>query len=139
MLVWREKLVENRIGEWVGPYIVLSQDTDAKIIVVQLDAQAQVKPFLDAEPAASHIMSTVAPAIRKYASEPTPDDCYVTEVIHENDPRSHTPEMEAAKMREVRDLLKRGTFKVILKEELPHNANALPAHFVLAIMSTVDG
>ena len=68
-----------------------------------------------------------------------PGNCYMTEVIHENDPRAHTPEMEAARMCEVRDLLKRGTFKVILKKELPHNANALPARFVLAIKSAIDG
>lgn len=40
---------------------------------------------------------------------------------------------------EVRDLLKRGTFKVILKEELPGGANALTARFVLSIKSSADG
>ena len=40
---------------------------------------------------------------------------------------------------EVRDLLSRGTFKVILKEELPDGANALTACFVLAIKSSADG
>ena len=42
-------------------------------------------------------------------------------------------------MSEVRDLLKRGSFKVILKEELPDGANALTARFVLAIKSNADG
>ena len=43
----------------------------------------------------------------------------VTEVIDRDDPRASCPEMNEAIMSEVRDLLKRGTFKVILKEELP--------------------
>ena len=42
-------------------------------------------------------------------------------------------------MKEVQDLLKRGTFNVILKEELPDGANALTARFVLAIKSNADG
>ena len=33
----------------------------------------------------------------------------------------------------------RGTFKVILREELPDGANALTARFVLAIKSNADG
>ena len=40
----------------------------------------------------------------------------VTEVIDEDDPPGSSTEMEPAIMEEVRDLLERGTFKVILKE-----------------------
>ena len=63
----------------------------------------------------------------------------MTEVIDKNDPRADTTEMHAAMMSEVRDLLKRGTFKVILREDLPDGANALTARFVLAIKSDADG
>ena len=47
--------------------------------------------------------------------------------------------MKDAISSEVRDLLKRGTFKVLLGEELPDGANALTACFVLAIKSNSDG
>ena len=49
----------------------------------------------------------------------------MTEVIDKSDPRAKSPEMRAAIGHEVRDLLNRGTFKVILREELPDGANAL--------------
>ena len=35
VLVWREKSVENRIGEWIGPYTVETVDHDSKIFVVK--------------------------------------------------------------------------------------------------------
>ena len=58
VLVWREKLVENRIGEWVGPYIVKSYDERSRIVLVQKSADSaherynitQVKPFLRPTP-----------------------------------------------------------------------------------------
>ena len=116
-------------------------------MVVQLDVQAkteryyfaQVKPFLEPEPAALNFMATVHFALQKYASAPTSDDCSITEVIEESDPRARSPEMQATKLQEVRDLLNRGTFKDILKEKLPEGANALTARFVLAIKSKIDG
>ena len=47
--------------------------------------------------------------------------------------------MIAAIKKEVKGLFERGTFKVILKEEIPKDANVLGARFVLAIKSTIDG
>ncbi len=41
VLVWRENVVENRIGEWVGPYRVISFDAQAKIVLVQKDPDSQ--------------------------------------------------------------------------------------------------
>ena len=47
--------------------------------------------------------------------------------------------MIAAKYTEIRDLLHRETFEVILKEEIPEGSNVLTARFVLAIKSIEDG
>ena len=47
--------------------------------------------------------------------------------------------MKAAIIQEVQGFLPRGTFKVILREEIPDGANALTARFVLAIKSNADG
>ena len=44
-----------------------------------------------------------------------------------------------AKMKEIQNLLKRGNFKVILKEDLPQDENILPGRFVLSLKSTEDG
>ena len=41
LLVWREKQIENRIGEWVGSYTVMSYDAQAKLVFVQASADVQ--------------------------------------------------------------------------------------------------
>ena len=64
---------------------------------------------------------------------------HVTEVIDKDYSRAMSPEIHEAKMKEVRDLLHRGTICVTLKEELRDGANALTVRFVLAIKSNVGG
>ena len=46
--------------------------------------------------------------------------------------------MGEAKKKEIRHLLQRGTFKVILKEEVPPDLDVLPGRFVLAIKFSID-
>lgn len=46
--------------------------------------------------------------------------------------------MGEANKAEIRNLLERGTFKVVMKEDIALNANALPGCFVLQIKSTED-
>jgi Reverse transcriptase (RNA-dependent DNA polymerase) len=60
----------------------------------------------------------------------------ITEIIDKKDPRTHDPRMEAAKRKEIQGLLKRGTFKVILKSEIPDGANVLGGRYVLSIKDT---
>ena len=67
------------------------------------------------------------------------DDIYLTEILHPNDPRAKGPDMTLAKRSEIGNLLRRGTFKVILKRDVPPDGNILPGRFVLAIKSKIDG
>lgn len=60
-------------------------------------------------------------------------------VVQINDKRAHYSEMKAPIKSEVIDLLRRGTFKVITRKEIPDGANALTARFVLATNSKADG
>ena len=76
----------------------------------------QIESFIDPEPVASNFMTAVHSALRNYASVPTSNDCFLTEVIKESD---SPPKMQAAKMRGVRDLMEHGPFEFILKEDLP--------------------
>eukprot|EP00171_Calliarthron_tuberculosum_P004844 IDg4844t1 len=55
-----------------------------------------------------------------------------------SDPRASRKEMTDAKRKEIQELLERETFKVLLREEVPTDANALPGRFVIAIKSTED-
>lgn len=69
------------------------------------------------------------------------DDCavHLTEIISIKDPRARSREMTQAKKDEIRGLLDRGTFSVLLREEIPQDANVLPGRFILAIKSAEDG
>ncbi len=64
---------------------------------------------------------------------------HLTEIIDPNDPRANLKRMSRAKRDEIKGLLERGTFSIILREEVPPDGNVLPGRFVLAIKSTEDG
>ena len=46
--------------------------------------------------------------------------------------------MKEAKLAEVRDLINRGTFRTVLRTELPEGANRMTVRYVLAIKSSED-
>ncbi len=45
VLVWRENQVNNRIGEWVGPFTVQSLDPDKKLVHVRDDFDRSLSQF----------------------------------------------------------------------------------------------
>ena len=179
VLVWREKQVESRIGEWLGPYFSVIFDTTSKILVSKKDEKSalerynttRVKPFLRPQEAASAFLDVSHMSFAIYTNlddnnvdsqsplqkhclgttygkrssdnqknpEITTSSIQVTEIIDKDDPRASSVEMRRAVMSQMRDLLKRGTFKIMLDEELRDWANALTARFVLAIKSNADG
>lgn len=148
VLVWREKVVDSRIGEWIGPFTVLAADETKKIVFVQ-DVRigaarpfniAQVKHYNTPETIANSFFAALVKGISWYSS-PNADaeDIYLTEVLDREDPREHSKQMDEAKREEINNLLDRRTFKVILTEDVPQDGNVLPGRFVLAIKSTEDG
>ena len=58
---------------------------------------------------------------------------YVSEVVHPKDPRADSKQFVEAKMKELTNLLQRGTFKVVLKEEVPAECNVMSSRIVLTI------
>jgi hypothetical protein len=58
---------------------------------------------------------------------------HVTETIQPDDPRARDPKMLAAKRKEIEGLLNRGTFRIVLRSDIPQHANKLSARYVLAI------
>ena len=56
---------------------------------------------------------------------------YITEVIHSVDPR--IGDFGPAKKKEIQSLIKRGTWKVVLKEEVPEGADILGSRFIITI------
>ena len=149
ILIWRERVHSNRIGEWMGPFKVIDVNYDAKQVFVR-DCKVgparpfslwQVKPYYDAETVTDSLMCDINKALTHFRSpvESFHTEALLTEILHPWDPRSNGPEMTEAKKKEICGLLERGAFKVILKEEVPKDANVLPIRFVLAIKSSVDG
>jgi hypothetical protein len=61
----------------------------------------------------------------------------ITEVVSTHDPRSACARMTKAKLRELRGLIERGTFKVVLRPELPEKPNVMSTRFVLSIKHDV--
>lgn len=46
VLVWREKLLANRIGEWVGPYTISNVDESHKVAHIDnRHTEGNSKPF----------------------------------------------------------------------------------------------
>jgi len=147
VLVWREKIVLNRIGEWLGPFTVILADRQRKLVYVQ-DCEigparpfgyAQVKAYISPHESAQTFFSELHTAFAEYRSDTDETAVMLTEVISNQDPRASAPEMAEAKRAEIRGLLERGTFKVILREEIPKDANVLPGRFVMSIKSSEDG
>ena len=93
VLVWREKLVENRIGEWIGPYTVKSFNEDFRIVLVQQSEDApqkrynitQVKPFLGPEEASTCFVNDVRKALSTFSTKDRTFDTQLTEVVGKND------------------------------------------------------
>ncbi len=77
-LVWREKLVEKRIGEWTGTYVAFRYEASARIILVQKESEspqepynvAKARPFLRRATAASTFRRSSALAINQITTPP---------------------------------------------------------------------
>lgn len=146
VLVWREKQVSNRIGEWLGPFPVMASDESKKLVYVR-DSEvgaarpfsfAQVKPYFAPEVLAQSFMVDIGRGLQQFKSPPKAE-VHLTEVLNPRDERASSAGMMKAKKKEIANLMERGTFRVILKEDIPRDGNVLPGRFVLAIKSTEDG
>ena len=109
---------------------------DVKIGAVRPFNVAQVKHYLTPEVLAHNVLTESLDPLRAYGT--SEDEIYLTEIICDRDPRASCHEVTAAKKAEIRNLLKRGTFKVVIKKDVLPNANVLPGCFVMAIKSKED-
>ena len=60
-------------------------------------------------------------------------DIYITKVLHPRDPRNNCEEALNAKRKEIEALVSRGTWKVVIEEEIPADSNVINARFVITI------
>lgn len=84
------------------------------------------------------LFADIKNALQDLLSPPKPS-VYITEILDKDNARGESPEMSKAQYNEIKVLLDRGTFKVVLERDLPEDANLMPAHLVFALKSTEDG
>lgn len=109
VLVFREKQVNNRIGEWLGPYVVKGIDRDRKLIYVQIKENetpkafglAQVKPYFTPTHAAHTFFASLRDALAQFSSirdhTEEKQSTYSTEIVKPDDARANCDEMIEAK------------------------------------------
>lgn len=140
--------MNNRIGEWLGPCEVVAFDTEKKLVHVRHASRkddppkpfylAQVKPYYPPEILSHSFLVDLESGITSFQT-PKEELVWVKEVIELTDRRALSKQMKQAKLAELRSLFDRVTFKVVLKEDTPANANVLSGRVFLAIKSTLDG
>lgn len=69
---------------------------------------------------------------RKFTKE-GPPGVFITETLAPNDIRERAPEFNNARREEIMALLEKGAFEVVMKENVPKNANILGGRFLLAL------
>ena len=143
VLVYREN--EQK---WRGPLLVVA--VKEKIVTVkneQTGAEGdfnvqQLKPYLrpipfqetPTERDSTYAMNYMLKDLASENRPPPPSyGVFLIEVILPGDVRAKDPRFREAREREIRGLLERGTWKVVLKENVPKDANIIGGRFVLAI------
>ena len=107
---------------------MVTVDVNAKIVIVRKDEESalerynlvQVKLFLAPAESSTVFMDILYSVFVLYAPNPTcmrssanVFQIHATEIIEKDDPRAKPHEMQNAIRNEVRDLVRRGTFKVM--------------------------
>lgn len=147
VLAWRENIVNSKNGEWTGPFEVEEIDKAAKLAYIRDTTNspdrtfnvAQVKPYYAPDNLAFVLIAEVFDYFKQHWSPSNEEEIFATEIISNNEARSPPQVMNEAKRKEVRCLLKRRTFKTVLKEDFSADGNGIPGHFVLTIKPNLAG
>ena len=143
VLVYREK--EKR---WMGP--LLATAVNGKIVTVKNEGNSaiadfniqQLKPYFRPIPFLENVQNKNSEFAINYMMKDiatkngpkSPDyGVHMTEVILQNDSRLKDERFKAAKQNEIRGLVERGTWKIVMKDEVLKDANIMGGRFVLAI------
>ena len=136
----------NRIGEWIRPFKIHAVDQERKLVFVQDMKISLARPFNLTQVKRYHYPEAINHSFFGDMREGLPDfrspsdvDVHLTEILTPAEARTNSRKMSEAKREEISNLLKRGTFRVVLHEDIPKDANVLPGRFVLSIKSTIDG
>lgn len=108
VLVLREKQVDNRIGEGLGPFAVAGIDRERNLVYVSINPPhpakafglAQVKKYLQSEQAAAFMITDLGNTLTSFMSDKyenhTRRKIFPTKVINAKDPRVSSNAMKPA-------------------------------------------
>lgn len=123
-LVWRQKISNYRIGEWLGPFAVLTVDESRKQGHFQDSENSAARPFNVVHVECYHDPGFFAHCsvidlekkLRRFRTVSFEEkEVSLTKVVGRSDPEAYSDKMIAVKREKIPNLLKRGTFKVVLK------------------------
>ena len=145
--IGQEVLVyQERSKEWIGPATITG--VRDKIVHVKSNEgqwhktmnMQQVKRFVRESSQPTDMLSrdeflTTMLEPFKSVNRPKPScfDVDLTQVIQPGDPRSNDERFRAARKKELKGFIEKGTWKLVCKSEVPRNTNILGGRFVLAI------
>lgn len=122
--------------KWTGPYKVTK--IEDRQVFIDRDGQevqhsrSQVKPYLVDPP--DEIVEALFTSVRSMSSRKYElTNVNLTETLHPRDPRGNMPMFTEANRKEIKGLLEKGTWKVVLKREVPADAKMLSGRFVLTV------
>ena len=129
---------------YTGPYPVQRVDgTQVYLIVNDHEVQHnidQVIPATDYENLVNgdYMMKSLFTATKQFQSRKPMRACpvaniLINEILHPKDPRNQSKDAMKAKKEEIASLVKRGTWKIVVQEELPEDSNIISGRFVVTI------
>lgn len=107
--------------------------------VQKLYAVIQIKPYKGTRSETDSLVRDISTVNRPWRRDYIPRDTAkgnVVEIIKKRDPRAKSSRMKEAIRKEIAGLLERGVFKVIMKEDIPKNANVMGGRSVICIKET---
>ena len=133
--------------KYVGPYPVIRVDGKQVYLFINgKEVQHGVHQILPAKEydritKGEEQIGTLYAMIKQFTSRPIhscikPYSAHIVEILKPSDPRSHSKEAKEAKLREIEGLINKGTWKVVIEDEVPENANILTGHFVVCLLYT---
>ena len=126
VLVWSEEK-----KQWTGPFIVVDCTGRQVTIKTPDNSMRQMYSTFQIKPYYRDIQENLTFFSSKKNDKYDTYSVHLTEVIEPQDPRAW--KFDEAKKKEIEGLIKRGTWKIVCRSEVPDDANILNGRFVLAI------
>ena len=138
--IYREGEI-GKPGKYTGPFEVIH--VDDKHVYVKDSNHDLARPYSKTAVKLYHEPSDESDALMRVMHNTLTNICEeklanvhrinLAEIINPRDPRADDDRMTDAKRKEIKGLLERGTFRIVLKEDIPKGANRLRARYVLSI------